>query len=132
MLGRPVRLLGIYHAEGSFIGELQYLIGKFLGRTSCALCDISHHSVRQKPAFSACLQALPLEMKMLHLDELSADLYQFVQFQTPCVVAQYASGYHILLPPRTLQDCQGDVHRFQQLLQEKLSIAKDESNSQQP
>ena len=36
------RILAIYDADLSVIGELAYAVGKLTGTRSCALCDITH------------------------------------------------------------------------------------------
>jgi hypothetical protein len=36
------RLYGIYHADAGFLGEMDCLGGKVLGRKRCALCDLTH------------------------------------------------------------------------------------------
>ena len=41
-IGGQTRLLAIFDADGTCIGELQYLLNKCAGWESCALCDISH------------------------------------------------------------------------------------------
>jgi hypothetical protein len=39
---RVVRLVGVYDADGTPRGEIAYWVGARLGRTHCALCDITH------------------------------------------------------------------------------------------
>ena len=46
-------LVGVYHANGSWHGELAYLLGRLSGRAHCALCDITHGLLRQHGAFDA-------------------------------------------------------------------------------
>jgi len=35
-------LYGIYHADAGFLGEMDYLGSKALGRKRCVLCDLTH------------------------------------------------------------------------------------------
>ena len=35
-------VFGIYNADGTFFGELGYLIAKLSGKRSCSLCDVTH------------------------------------------------------------------------------------------
>jgi hypothetical protein len=47
-------LVGVYHADGSWHGELAYLLGRLSSRVHCALCDITHGLLRRRRAFDAC------------------------------------------------------------------------------
>ena len=58
MLRDVTALTGVYQANGSLSGELRYVVGKLLGSAHCALCDITHGAVREKPGFVACREAL--------------------------------------------------------------------------
>ena len=46
-------LIGVYNADGGLVGEATYLVGHLLGRTQCALCDVTHSPVRRKPAWES-------------------------------------------------------------------------------
>ena len=35
-------VFGIYNADGTFFGELGYVIAKLGGKRSCSLCDVTH------------------------------------------------------------------------------------------
>ena len=43
----------MYAADGGVLGEVAYVVGHLLGRTECALCDVTHRSVRRKPEWDA-------------------------------------------------------------------------------
>ena len=46
---QDARIVAVYNANGGIIGELSYVIKKVLGKTHCALCDISHgNSIKAK------------------------------------------------------------------------------------
>ena len=103
-----VRLTGVYHAEGSLLGELRYLVGRTLGRTHCALCDITHGSVRIKPAWVAARSRLPVPFDAVHLDERSPELEAVTAGRTPCVVAHTGTGLDVILGPANLAACEGE------------------------
>ena len=44
-----VELVGVYAADGGLVGEVAYVVGHLLGRTECALCDVTHETLRRKP-----------------------------------------------------------------------------------
>jgi ribulose kinase len=41
-MNRRKIVFGIYNADGTFFGELGYLIAKLSGKRSCSLCDVTH------------------------------------------------------------------------------------------
>ena len=79
MLRDVTALTGVYQANGSLSGELRYVVGKLLGSAHCALCDITHGAVREKPGFVACREALPVPLRNVHLDERSPDRKRFTE-----------------------------------------------------
>jgi hypothetical protein len=113
-------LTGVYQAEGSLQGELRYVVGKLLGNAHCALCDITHGSVREKKGFTACREALPVPLRNVHLDERSPEIARFTEGRTPCVVAHTAEGLVLLLDEAALEACQGSVTRFRATLDAAL------------
>jgi len=114
-------LTGVYQADGSLSGELRYVVGKLLGSAHCALCDITHGAVREKPGFVACREALPVPLRNVHLDERSPDILRFTEGKTPCVVAHTAEGLVLLLDALALDACKGSVSRFRDALDQALT-----------
>jgi hypothetical protein len=101
------QLIGIYNAEGTLRGELAYFVGKRLGRSHCALCDITHGLVATKPAWQHCRMSLPVRFETVHLDERDDDLVSLTDGRTPCVVADVDGRREILLGPDDLEACHG-------------------------
>ena len=102
------RLVGVYHADGSLSGELRYVVGKVLGRAHCALCDITHGSLREKAAWRECRDALPVPFETVHLDERSPEVRAATDGLTPCVVAETDDGLVVVLGSEALDACAGD------------------------
>ena len=121
MLRDVTALTGVYQANGSLSGELRYVVGKLLGSAHCALCDITHGSVREKKGFAACREALPVPLRNVHLDERSPDMKRFTEGNTPCVVAHTADGLVLLLDTVALNACNGSVSRFRDALDAALA-----------
>lgn len=114
-------LYGVYHANGGLFGELAYVAGKVLGTTHCALCDITHGLVKEKPSFSACRTAFVAPLKTVHINEQTKDLAQFTAGRTPCVVAETSAGWLMLLTKADLEHCNHSVAVFISALEEALS-----------
>lgn len=104
--------VGVYDANGSIPAEIAYWIGARLGRRHCALCDITHSSVREKASWKACRASLPVPFETLHLDERDPALAALTDGAVPCVVARTDAGDRILLDAEALERCAGDPERL--------------------
>jgi hypothetical protein len=107
---RVERLVGVYDADGTVLGELAYVVGHVLGRRSCALCDITHGSLRRRPSFDEAAAQLPVPFDLLHRDERPPALTALTEGRLPCVVAEVAGEAQILLGPDELARCGKDPH----------------------
>jgi hypothetical protein len=65
------RLIGVYDADGSVLGELSYFLRARVGLAHCALCDITHGRVRERDDWRACRDALPVPFETFQLDDES-------------------------------------------------------------
>lgn len=105
---RIERLVGVYDADGSLLGELTYVVGHLLGRRSCALCDITHSSVRRRPAFDEAAASLGVPFDLLHRDERSPALVALTAGALPCVVAEGDGEPLVLVDRAALAACGKD------------------------
>ena len=103
------RLVGVYHADGTLLGELRYWVGARIGRAHCALCDITHGTFRAKPEWLEGRDGLGVPFETVHLDERSPDLASATDGRTPCVVALTSAGWVELLGPDDLEGLHGEV-----------------------
>jgi len=97
---RVERLVGIYDADGTVLGELRYWLGARVGRAHCALCDITHGLVREREDWRACRDELPVPFDTVHRDEVPDDV--------AVVVERLPAGCEELLGPDDLEACAGD------------------------
>lgn len=104
---RVLRLVGVYHAPGTLWGELSYWLKARVGGAHCALCDITHGSVREKAEWKQCKTQLPVLFETVHLDERDDELRSFTDGRTPCVVAETTSGLVMLVDDDELRSCDG-------------------------
>jgi hypothetical protein len=87
-----VALTGVYDADGTLVGELRYWFGARLGRAHCALCDITHGSVRERPEWRECRDDLSVPFATVHRDEQSAAVAAATAGDYPAVVATLDDG----------------------------------------
>ncbi len=118
---RALSLTGVYHADGSLLGELRYVIGSRLGRAHCSLCDITHGSLREKPQWRSQRAGLSLPFTAVHLDERSDAERQASEGRTPCVLLHTASGIELLLGSADLDACAADPELLAEAIERALS-----------
>jgi len=99
------RLVGVYDADGTLWGEVSYWIGARLGRAHCSLCDITHGSVRVRPEWVACTDALPVPFETFHRNDQPDAVRVAAHDTAPVVVAETDSGYVLLLAPGDIGRC---------------------------
>ena len=104
---RVHRLIGVYNANGTLRGELAYWIGAKLGRAHCALCDITHGGIRERPEWAMCRARFPVSFDTFHRDDQPTDVRQFLNGTAPDVVADTDAGLILLLGADELAACDG-------------------------
>jgi hypothetical protein len=119
------RIVGVYNADGSVLGELRYLVGRTRGTTHCELCDVTHGRLRKKPAFAELQEQFTLPIEVVHRDERTAELAAFTAGLEPCVVGETPRGYLMLLTAEDLRECGGDVGRFEARLRAALATRSE-------
>lgn len=101
-------VIGVYDADGSLRGELAYALGKLTGQAHCALCDITHGTLRRRPGFDVACQRLGVPVTLLHRDEQPPDVAALTAGRTPMVVGRTDDGLVVLLSAADLERCERD------------------------
>ena len=110
------RLVGVYDADGTAWGELSYWVGARLGRAHCALCDITHGSVREKATWKACRSGLPVPFATYHRNDQPEAVRAALAGRYPAVVAETEVGMVVLLDATALEDCGASPERLVQAI----------------
>lgn len=108
MADRIVRFVGVYNAEGTLRGELAYWFGRRRGTAHCALCDITHGSVRERADWKECRSGLGAAFDTYHLDDQPEAVRSLTSGVAPVVVAETSIGHIMLLGPDELEACAAD------------------------
>ncbi len=119
-MGKFEKIIGIYNAKGTIIGELQYFFGKIIGKAHCALCDITHGKLKEKKAFTECKNKLEIPFELLHLDELNDELKAFIP-NAPCIIGIEEGVAAIIIDANELEECKADVEKFSMILNSKIN-----------
>ena len=119
-----VEVVGVYDADGGVVGELTYVVGHLLGRTSCSLCELTHGSVRRRPEWDAMVARLPVPVRLVHRNEATDDERAAWSVSgLPAVVGVRADGSRtVLLGPTGLAALGGSLPAFEQALLDALSV----------
>ena len=124
---KPVRLIGVYNADGGVVGELKYFFGHLIGVAKCELCDITHSPIRRKASFDRLAADLKaeygLDFALKHLNERTEQESKASLAKEPCVLAEYPDGsLGMFLDRQELRVVGGDVERFAKLVRARLAI----------
>ena len=113
-------LVGVYDADGGLLGEAAYLWGRIRGSRHCSLCDITHSPWRRKPAWDAMVAELGLPVRLLHLNELDAELAGVVgRVGAPVVLGRAGDRWSVVASGEELDAMGGSVDRLGALLRER-------------
>ncbi len=88
-------------------GELTYWVGARLGRSHCALCDITHGLARERSEWKACRAGLPVPFDAYHRNDQPDAIRVATSNVVPIVVADTDQGFVPLLSPTDLAACRG-------------------------
>ena len=116
-MSRPVdRLVGVYDADGGLFGDLRYAVGRVRGTAHCALCDLTHGGLRERPAWRRLRDRLGVPVDLLHRDERDDRLRAAADGRVPCIVAIAGDDVVPLLGPDELEACEGDLDELERRL----------------
>lgn len=117
------RLVGVYDAGGTALGELTYFVGKRLGRAHCGLCDITHGTVRERPEWRAARDRLGVPFETFHRDDQPASVRAATAGTVPVVVAESVDGeITVLAGPQPIDACAGSPERLVKLIESALVV----------
>ena len=113
------RLSIVYNARGGIVGELGYAIGRRRGTAHCALCDVTHGRIREKPEWRSFRSGLGVPVDAYHLNDRPAELSRVADVSAPVVAAHVGADVLVLLGPDRLEAIGGDVAAFSATLEQR-------------
>lgn len=114
------RLVGVYDADGTTLGELSYFVNARLGRAHCSLCDITHGLVRERSDWRTARAELPVEFVTFHRNDQPDAVRASTAGRLPAVVAETDGGVVALLDRDALEECHGDPGVLVELLRQAI------------
>lgn len=116
-------LVGVYDADGTLRGELTYWVGARLGRTHCALCEVTHGLFTERSDWRAARDALPVAFETYHRDDQPDAVRTCSGGRAPAVVARTTDGAVLLLGPEELEASHASPARLVELVQGAVASA---------
>ena len=84
------KLIGVYDADATLLGEVSYWIGARFGVRHCGLCDITHSLFREKSQWRECQSRLESDLgvgfEAFHRNDQPDDVRACVDGAYPAVV----------------------------------------------
>jgi hypothetical protein len=115
------RLIGVYDADGSVVGELSYFVRARFGRAHCALCDITHGRVRERADWRTSRDRLPVPFVTFHRDDQPDEVRVAASAGLPVVLGELGDGtLAVLAGPEELERCAGSPEELMALLDAAL------------
>lgn len=114
------KLIAIYDANGGIFGEIEYFASKLFTKKHCSLCDITHGNQKNKKEWAKCKTRLPITIDFIHLNERIEAIKKYTNGTTPCVIGKTATGYVTVITKKELNECNGNVEKFEELIKQKL------------
>lgn len=127
-MAEPSRtLIGVYKADGGFIGEVSYFLGHLIGARECSLCDITHSPIKKKTEFKAfekrLLADFDIAVRLVHMNERTDSELKASEGREPCVLLQHADGsLSMFLDFVELKAVDGSVKSFEKLVRSRLDL----------
>ncbi len=100
--------MGVYDADHTLRGEVAYAVGARLGRTHCALCDITHGRLKERSDWKECRDGLPIPFDTYHRNDQPGEVRTALDGAAPAVVAITDQGVVPLLDGVALDRCDAD------------------------
>ena len=119
-----MKILCIYNASSTWIGELSYLYKKIFQNSSCSLCDLSHSLTGIKKEWQEMEADSDHQYRLLHTNELPNNIPLSLIEQLPCVIRETESKderFSLLISSDQLSTCNGSIRAFSALLERKLN-----------
>ena len=121
-IGLNMKIICIYNASSTWVGELNYLYKKLFENKSCSLCDLSHGMTGIKKEWKEMESISDHEYSLLHINEVPANIPHNLIKKLPCVLKQDIENFELLIRPEELQICNGSIESFKILLEKKIKL----------
>ena len=111
------KLIGVYDADATLLGEVSYWLGARFGLRHCSLCDITHSLFREKSQWRECQSRLEhdlhVEIETFHRNDQPDDVRACIGGQYPAVVMRGDDGVvSMFMNAREIEACGASPEKF--------------------
>jgi hypothetical protein len=120
--GLNMKIICIYNASSTWMGELNYLYQKIFENKSCSLCDLSHSLIGIKKEWKEMELESNHQYSLLHINEVPLNTPNHLIKHLPCVLKQDGECFELLIQSQELQKCNGNIESFKLMLEKKIEL----------
>ena len=118
---KEIILICVYDADGSILGELNYLWKKAFHSFTCSMCDITHNFITTKKKWKTEVQNCKYDISTYHLNDQPTLIKETTLNNTPCVVKVEGGTSSILISNDELETINGNINSFFSLIDKKMT-----------
>ena len=120
------KLIGVYDADATLLGEVAYWIGARFGVRHCSLCDITHSLFREKPQWRECQSRLEndlhVEIETFHRNDQPDDVRTCIDGKYPAVVMRGDGGaVSMFMTASEIDACGASPEKFANEISRRLA-----------
>ena len=115
-------VFGIYNADGTFFGELGYVIAKLVGKKSCSLCDVTHgwNPFGKRQWIELC-KSSSLEIQLIHRDEATESQLQAAA-DLPSFITESQEGWTQIMASTQITKLKNQPETIVLMLEDAINI----------
>ena len=117
-----VIVFGIYNADGTFLGELGYILAKIAGNKSCSLCDVTHGwNPFGKRQWKRICKSSSVDIQLIHRDEATESQLNAAG-DLPSFIAEDQEGWTQLMTSSQITKLKNQPDAIVLMLEEATNI----------
>ena len=115
-------VFGIYNADGTFFGELGYVIAKLAGKKSCSLCDVTHGwNPFGKRHWKGLCKSSSLDIQLIHRDEATESQLQ-AAVDLPSFITEVEEGWAQIMTSTQITKLKSQPKTIVSMLEDAINM----------
>ena len=115
-------VFGIYNADGTFFGELGYVIAKLAGKKSCSLCDVTHGwNPFGKRQWKGLCKSSSLDIQLIHRDEATESQLQ-AAVALPSFITEVEEGWAQIMTSTQITKLKSQPETIVSMLEDAINM----------
>jgi len=113
---------GIYNADGTFLGELGYVIAKLGGKRLCSLCDVTHGwNPFGKREWKGLCKSSSLDIQLIHRDEATESQLQAAG-DLPSFITEAQEGWAQIMTSTQITKLKNQPETIVSMLEDAINM----------